>query len=106
MLDLIKIEPTWDYMMIPSERPLYAILGDVVQHGVDHPTHGFNCSCLDEYVYEVRRHVHRALPGDQYYLAEDWDGSFYQERTRESREARMRADNRIAHVLRLAAGLP
>jgi hypothetical protein len=63
----------WDW--IPSSRPLYAILAEAVQHGVDHPTHGYNCACMDNLIREVRVHVHRATPpyrfGVDAHLTED-----------------------------------
>jgi hypothetical protein len=82
----ITINPTWDYCMVPTERPLYAILADVVHHGVDNPKHGTDCACLDKYIYELRAHVTRALPE----MGED----------SESRQAYFAAGFRIAHVLR------
>jgi hypothetical protein len=50
----------WDW--IPSRRPLFEILADVVQHGVDSPTHGVDCACMDKFIRELRIHVHRATP--------------------------------------------
>lgn len=95
----VQVPSTWDYCMIPSERPLYAILADIVQHGVDNPMHGTDCACLDQFVYELRAHVNRALPDREYILREDWDGTTFQDETRESREARQDAQWRVAHVL-------
>jgi hypothetical protein len=91
---LIQVEHTWDMCYIPSERPLYAILVDVVQHGVDFPTHGSDCVCMDAFSYEVHRHVARALgPGRNLETYTDpvaWQKCF---------DARMR----IKHILRMAS---
>jgi len=95
----IVVEPSWDYLMIPSERPLYEILEQVVAHGVNNPRHGTDCSCLDTYIYEIRRHVIRAVPEPEYVPAEDWDGSPIREETLRSRDARQDAHWRITHVL-------
>lgn len=56
--------PWWQLpqCLMPSERPLYAILGDAIQHGVDNPKHGTDCVCMDAVVWELRRHIDRVLP--------------------------------------------
>jgi hypothetical protein len=103
----VKVDPTFDYSMLPSDRPLYAILTDVVQHGVDNPKHGTDCACLDKYIYELRAHVVRALPEIQRVQVEEWkltpedddDADGWRE-VPESRKARMNAIFRISHVLR------
>lgn len=77
---------TWDYRWIPSNRPLWAIMQDIVDHGKDFPRHGPGCSCLDRFSYEIKRHISKAVPdipegtGDEYKIAMD-------------------ARHRIAHVL-------
>lgn len=38
-------------------RSLEEILSDVVQHGKDNPNHGFNCTCMDQFIREVRDQV-------------------------------------------------
>ena len=62
---VVSIPPSWDCSYVPSEEPLYAILERVVQHGVENPTHGTNCACMDAYIWEVRRHISRAVPPDR-----------------------------------------
>jgi hypothetical protein len=61
----IKTEPEWwrlPHCLVPSSRTLAEVLVEAVQHGVDNPTHGANCSCMDSLVWELRRHIDRALP--------------------------------------------
>jgi hypothetical protein len=86
-LGRVVIDPTWDFAYVPSERPLYAILEEVVQHGRDNPTHGTDCVCMDKFSYEVTRHVSRAVPPD----------------TGEGDDVHSRLDGRfrIAHILRM-----
>lgn len=80
----VVLDHTHDYRWIPSDRPLWAILEDIVQHGIDNPKHGIDCVCMDQYSYELKRHVSKALP-----VAEerDWESTY---------DARFR----IQHVLR------
>lgn len=61
----VSIEGDWwrlPHCLLPSRRTLAEILVDAVQHGVDNPRHGSNCSCMDTVVWELRRHIDRALP--------------------------------------------
>lgn len=99
-MNFVEIDPSWDYLMIPSNRPLHAIFADIVQHGVDHPNHGTDCSCMDQYSYEIKAHLHRALPEVQRFKAHEaneWgDGWIYDD---ESRSANFAARMRISHVL-------
>lgn len=90
---LVFVPSSQDYGWIPSERPLYAILADVVQHGVDSPSHGVDCVCMDAYAYEIRRHVARVLP-ERAILEVDRDQDMRS----------MNAGWRIAHVMRMATG--
>lgn len=92
--NFVEVQPTWDYLMIPSERPLHAILADIVQHGVDYPTHGVDCSCMDRFSYEVKAHVNRVLPELEHRDTGQWA-------TLETRDARMKAGWRIQHVLNM-----
>lgn len=102
----IEIDPTYDYLMIPSWRPFYAVLEDIVRHGIDNPKHGTNCACLDTFSYELHAHVNRALPE----IKKVWvdpredlgEEGFFQE-VPSSRYANLDARMRIAHVLRMVA---
>jgi hypothetical protein len=89
----VKIDHTHDYRFIPPDRPLWAILVDVVAHDDEFPTHGTDCVCMDQFAYEVRRHIGRALPATDdvatWTNTEKWSKAFGQ---------RMR----IRHVLRMA----
>lgn len=97
----IQVDHSWDYSMIPSRRPLYAVLEDVVRHGVDNPTHGIDCACLDTFSYELHAHVNRALPEiDRVLVKDEFFGDEWQEE-RVSRDARLHAQWRITHVLRM-----
>lgn len=77
------------YDMIPSQRPLWAIVQAIADHGTDNPSHGYNCVCMDGFSLEIRQHVGRGLPehpplGDRKAMAHYWI----------SRE-------RLVHVLRM-----
>lgn len=88
------VPSSWDYRWIPSDRPLWAVLQDVVQHGIDFPRHGPSCSCLDKYASELNQHMSRALPdvtAETYTNSKDWAVQF---------DGRMR----VKHVLRMVAG--
>lgn len=39
----------------PPAANLNDVLAAMVAHGADNPTHGFNCSCKDEYLRAARR---------------------------------------------------
>ena len=88
-MNAVEIPASYDYSIMPTTRPLSVILEDVVQHGVDNPTHGTDCACLDQYIREVRTQISKAVPPDRG-VTDDvhlrLDGRF-----------------RIAHVLRCAA---
>jgi hypothetical protein len=104
----VQVDHSWDYSMIPSERPLYAVLQDIVRHGVENPTHGTDCACLDTFSYELHAHVNRALPEVER-VPVDLDPGEWHEPGDEwadvpgSRDARMKAQFRIAHVLGMVA---
>lgn len=61
----IRIKPVWQDCLIPSRRPLWAIVSDVVAHGVEYPTHGTGCSCMDRFSWEIKAHLYRSLPTTQ-----------------------------------------
>jgi hypothetical protein len=68
-----------DYSFIPSTRTLTEIIREAVQHGVDFPTHGEDCSCMDNLVREVRLQVNAALPIkdlEAYTSSEKWEKRF------------------------------
>jgi hypothetical protein len=91
----IKVEYTHDCGWVPSTRPLWEVLQDAAQHGIDFPTHGIDCVCMDKLSYELKHHILRALPertGDTYINSKEWEDHF---------NARMR----IKHVLRLASNI-
>lgn len=85
----VMMDPTYDYRWIPSTRPLYAVLEDVVRHGTDFPSHGVDCICMDAYAVELRRHISRTLPLEEIGDTTQWAKVF---------DARAR----VRHVLRLA----
>lgn len=100
----IQVDHSGDYGMIPSRRPLYAVLEDIIQHGVENPTHGTNCACMDRFSYELHAHVSRALPEVQRVAVEldprEWhDPGDEWADVPESRCANLDARHRIAHVL-------
>lgn len=87
---------------IPSRRPLWEILADVVQHGEECPTHGMNCACVDTYIREVRQHLNRVIPEvERIPVPEEqqvpWDDNWTYDR--EQAEAARKARWRIIHVL-------
>jgi hypothetical protein len=92
--------------MMPSERPLYAVLEDIVRHGVENPTHGINCACLDTPSYELHAHVNRALPEIEKVWVDPREDlgeeGFFQD-IPSSRFANLDARMRIAHVLGMVA---
>jgi hypothetical protein len=63
--------------VLPSRRPLDDIFRDVVNHTEAFPLHGWDCTCMDEYIREIYVHVLRAVPnvlvdvmhGDEFYEA-------------------------------------
>lgn len=62
---IIRVEGEWwrlPHCLVPTNRALWQVLMDAVQHGVDKPTHGADCSCMDSIIWELRRHIDRALP--------------------------------------------
>jgi hypothetical protein len=104
-LELVDLEPTpGGRCFIPSARPLWKILGDIVQHGIDYPKHGTGCACLDDFAYEIKAHISRVVPEIEYRLTE-LDPEEYHEPGDEwveipaSRHARFDAAFRISHVL-------
>ena len=53
----------WDVSFIPTRRLLADILADVVQHGLDYPSHGTGCICMDELPPgRIRLQVSKAAP--------------------------------------------
>ena len=91
----IQVLPTHNYEYIPSARPLWDILADVVQHGVEWPSHGIDCVCMDKFSYEIKHHILRATPKrteDTYQNTDEWESHY-------------RARMRIKHVLRMASNI-
>lgn len=109
--DPVCVDRSWDASYIPSNRPLWAIMQDVVDHTAKHPTHGAMCACMDQFSREVRMHLRKAMPPDVRPLPvydEDCPDpsvcSYHSDRIvlREDQaniHARVMADQRIAHVL-------
>lgn len=89
-LNLVDVPVVWDVSFIPSTRLLADILADVVQHGVDNPSHGTGCVCMDQYAREIRLQVSKAIPPDGRTTAEDWAEGVHE---------RIEAKARIRHVL-------
>jgi hypothetical protein len=59
---LIKVSTSWQYCMIPTNRPLWHLLQEVVRHSYQFPTHGADCVCMDEFIRQMRISVDRVLP--------------------------------------------
>ncbi len=103
-LDAVKADHTWSMEYLPSRRTLAEILLDVVAHGEVCPSHGMNCACVDQYIREIKQHVHRVvpemeritLPDDQWCSADRDDNWTYEP---VKAEAARRAKHRIYHVL-------
>ncbi len=94
-LRLVAVDPTHNYEYIPSARTLWQVLEDAVQHGVEWPSHGTDCACLDKYSYELKHHILRALPErtlEAYQNSDEWAKDF---------NARMR----VKHLLRMASNI-
>lgn len=89
-LHLVDVPVVWDVSFIPSTRTLADILTEVVQHGVDNPSHGTGCVCMDKYVREVRLQVSKVIPPDGRTTEEDWAVGVHE---------RLEAKARIRHVL-------
>lgn len=91
-LDLVQMPANWDVSFIPSNRLLADILGDVVQHALDHTGHGVNCVCMDQYAREIRLQLSKAIPPDGRTTDTDWAAPI---------QDRLEAKARIKHVLRM-----
>jgi hypothetical protein len=77
----------YEYDWLPSRRPLYEVLAEIVMHSWQEPSHSTNCVCMDKYARELKHHVHRVIP--ELRMSDDqasWDDN-------------LRARHRIAHVL-------
>jgi hypothetical protein len=59
---LIKVSTSWQYCMIPTNRPVWHLLQEVVRHGQQFPTHGPDCVCMDEFIRQMRISVDRVMP--------------------------------------------
>ena len=88
--NLIDVPVVWDVSFTPSRRLLSDILADVVRHGEEHPTHGINCICMDEYSREVRLQLSKAIPPDGRTTDTDWAQPI---------QKRLNAKARIQYVL-------
>lgn len=71
---LVVVPISYEYCRIPSDRPLWQIFAEAVQHGVDFPTHGSDCVCMDNFAREMRVHMRRAAPELRSRVVEDDDG--------------------------------
>jgi hypothetical protein len=76
----VEVPQSHGYSVIPSTRTLTEIIREAVQHGVDFPTHGEDCVCMDRLIREVRLQVTAALPIrpslDGYVSTEEWSRDF------------------------------
>lgn len=87
---------------IPSRRPLWEVLADVVAHGEECPSHGINCACVDKYIREVRQHINRVIPEVERILLPEEERVPFDDNwvyNREQAEAARKARWRITHVL-------
>jgi hypothetical protein len=91
-LNLIEVPVVWDVSFIPSNRLLADILAEAVQHGVDFPSHGVDCACMDRLVREMRLQVSKAIPPDGRTTGDDWAAPIHD---------RITAKARIRSVLRM-----
>jgi len=89
---LVDVPVVWDVSFIPSNRLLADILAEAVQHGVDYPDHGINCSCMDQYAREIRLQLSKAIPPDGRTTDTDWA---------EPIQERLNAKARIRYILDL-----
>jgi hypothetical protein len=85
-----------DSREMPGEGPLYEILRRVIRHGVDKPSHGTGCVCMDAFSTEIRRHITAAL-GVKPITEDD-----YERETSDDRYARFNAEARVRYVLEMA----
>jgi hypothetical protein len=60
----VDIEPTYDYSLVPTNRPLWAIVQDMTDHAREFPTHGASCVCMDDFAREIKQQISRGLPPD------------------------------------------
>ncbi len=56
-MDLIDVVRVGEVYPLPTTRSASAILRDVVQHGLDYPSHGHNCIDMDQFIRELRNQV-------------------------------------------------
>jgi hypothetical protein len=89
---LIDVPVVWDVSFIPSNRLLADILAEAVQHGVDFPSHGVDCACMDRLVREIRLQVSKAIPPDGRTTDSDWAKPIHD---------RITAKARIRSILRM-----
>lgn len=92
----------WPRSYVPSARPLWTILADVVAHGEQCPTHGMNCACVDPLIREIRQHLNRVIPEvERIYLADDEESWGPDNWTYDpvQAEAARKARWRITHVM-------
>jgi hypothetical protein len=90
--NLIDVPVVWDVSFIPSNRLLADILGDVVQHALDHTGHGVNCACMDKFAREIRLQASKSLPPDGRTTDSDWAGPI---------QDRLESKARVRHVLKM-----
>ena len=60
-VDVSAALTTWER---DETRPVAEIFSDIVEHGREHPDHGYNCACLDQYLRELKRAVHTVAGDD------------------------------------------
>jgi hypothetical protein len=87
---IVSVPVVWDVSFIPSTRLLVDILADVVDHGHQHPSHGINCICMDQYAREIRLQLSKAIPPDGRTTDTDWAAPI---------QERLNAKARIRYVL-------
>lgn len=90
---MVFVPATYDYYARADDRPLWQVMREVVQHGLDNPTHGENCACMDQFVWALRPHIHKAMPLDTHIRGERM--------TSEEMQTWAKARARIWHVLHL-----
>lgn len=52
----------WIAYNLPTTRSAGEIARDAVQHGVDYPTHGVDCACMDGLIRELRAQMTSCIP--------------------------------------------
>jgi hypothetical protein len=61
---------------IPSDRPFWCIIEEIMVHQDEFPTHGPACICMDNYAREIRAHLFRSVPSEEWNNSTEWADNF------------------------------